>query len=191
MEFTHTDIEPYEIVIKLEKCADAKTETTVDSESKLDLQNDLPSYEKNDQELSLKVESENVYCEDGIFNDFDDDDDNYEPEKKKTKTKKTKLKRITRSNSKSHLEDKLIVKADDDISEKITAKRKQFSKNQTKLKDRILKLLKSGEFQDLGANVTMNEEIFLKMFEKCEKSGLRSMLPLKPGQWCQLSGGLK
>lgn len=181
MEFIHTDIETTEVDIKLEKDDFTKTENIIDAEEfKSDLPIDLVN--NKNRGINFKVEDDN-YCD--IFNDYDDSDIDYEPKKKKSKTmdsfkrNKTKKKRVTRSSSRKQLsiKNEMI-----DISEKITTKKKLFTSNQVKLKERILKLLQSGEFQDLGDNVTMNEELFLKMFEKCDKSGLYSMLLVKPGK---------
>lgn len=205
MEFTHSDIESTEVIIKLETVdTNAKIEnsTIVAEEIKFDLQSNV--FQNNDSHsvgLGLKIEQDSYYCKVDVFNnDFDDNDDDYEPGKRTTsKSKNIKSNKIRKKNkperkTRSMLkyrdidEDVLSVKEELnlDVREKIKAKRKKVFKNQTKLKDRILELLERGEFKDLGENVTMGRELFLKMFEKYPKSGLRSTMSLKPGKRASL-----
>lgn len=166
---------------------------------KNELTDHLTHLPEDDLPLSdLKEESDNCNF-DFLESDFDDlntvnyTDQNDDSKKLKLKSKITKLHKI-KPRAKSKVKEKIsVVKYEevDDISladliqesgvnDKLVKARQKFLKNKAKLKDRILEILDSGQFDDLGDNVKMTKEIFIKIFNRYDKCDVR-MLTLKPG----------
>lgn len=155
---------------------------------------DLSRLPEDDLPLSdLKEEN----CFNFIESDYEDDNDvSYTGSTKKLSKPRTKVTKAhkVKPRAKRRVKVKLTdIKYEevDDLSladliqkcgadDKVVKARQKFLNNKAKLKDRILAILDSGQFNDLGDNIKMTKEIFVKIFNKYDKCDIR-MLTIKPG----------
>lgn len=172
-------IEKYEGVLQ-------KDEFQENYDSRLLQEDDLPLSDLKEEtdinDYSFELDSDN-----------DDNDANFiiknvthknisKPKKKITKVKsraksiKSKISQVTYEDDISLAV--LIEKCGFD--DKVVKARQKFLQNKAKLKERILEILESGQYDDLGDNIKMNKEIFIKIFNRYDKCDMR-MLTIKPG----------